>query len=51
MNGTNVTKEKLAAALKQWDEEAAAKSWAPRSDDTRFDDAARYLLQLIAKQP
>lgn len=42
-----VSRADLAAALKDWDEEARAKAFPQRTDSERFDDTANYLMDKV----
>lgn len=45
-----ITKEQLAEALRDWDNEANAGNWPARDDDARFEDSAQWLLDRIAEK-
>lgn len=42
-----ITPQELVAALKRWDEEAAANDWPTRTDEERHADNAEYVFGLL----
>lgn len=42
-----ITVAELMAALKRWDEEAAANEWPTRTDEERHADNAEYVFGLL----
>lgn len=42
-----ITRDQVAAALKQWETDAAANGWTARTDDERHLDQADYVLHTI----
>lgn len=42
-----ITREGLAKALRQWDEEAKANNWPNRDNPERFHENADYLLKIM----